>query len=600
MYRRSLDRPRCASPDLGRTRQVRPRSQSALKRLVSLVFVGPVFIAFFATFILTLHHSYAQGLIATSVSHTCALTRSSDAGVRCWGNNLQGQLGDGTITQRNEPVAVVGLSSGVSAIGVGNNFSCALLTTGGVKCWGDNMRGQLGGWHESGSAVPVSVLSSSGGDPISGVTALSVGAGHACVLLNTGGAKCWGLNDDGQLGDGSITSRAFPVQIPGATFSGNLQAIDAGETHTCIGLPGYHNPPNSSVYCVGNNTYGKLGDGTQNNSLTPQPVSDFADNSKLSAGGYHSCAIRTGGILFCWGYNMQGQLGDGTTSSYTTPVQITDPVTSFVTRISAGFLHTCASIIMNPASDPEVYCWGRNVEGQIGDGTWTDRYNPTALSPQVTAPLDISAKGYHSCAWMAECSVTCWGRNHYGQIGDGTTTNAPSPVNISICQPPTATPTATPTPTNTPPPESSPVVSPTATPAPGESTRIPVAPNTGNLPPPTAIGAGTTLTITAPILTLSPTAPKNLSLAGYRFTITQTSTAASVSTFSFEDSPFEALSRASNKRRQIITKRNQITLRKLGKGTYRVTYQAVFKQKLGKGSKTIFGKMSAARVFTVR
>jgi alpha-tubulin suppressor-like RCC1 family protein len=405
-------------------------------------------VAFIASFLLTLHHSYAQGLIATSISHTCALTKASDAGVKCWGNNSSGQLGDGTTTQRNQPVQVVGLTNGVAAVGVGSNFSCALLTSGQVKCWGANDSGQLGtGPDRDPSSVPVSVLASAG-NPLTGVTSLSVGNLHTCVMLGTGGAKCWGDNQSGQLSDGTYTSRDFPEHISGNPgFSAPLQTIDAGQLHTCIGLPF------GSLYCVGDNSYYQLGDGTSNSSVTPKSVSGLNLVMEVSAGHVHSCAVRDGGALFCWGYNDQGTLGDGTTTSRSTPVQINNTGATQVERVSAGILHTCATITHAAEPAGEVFCWGRGSEGQVGDGTSTQRNAPTALNPQVKAPVDIASQGDHSCAWMAECSVKCWGGNASGQIGDGTTVNAFSPVDISICSvDPTPTPTPTPTYTPTPPP----------------------------------------------------------------------------------------------------------------------------------------------------
>ena len=603
IYRRSLDQPRCASPDLGRTLQVRLRSQSPHKRLVPQsafnahwVCVGIV--AFIASFLFTLHHSYAQGLIATSISHTCALTKASDAGVRCWGNNSSGQLGDGTITNRNEPVAVVGLSSGVSAVGAGSDFSCALLTNGLVQCWGANDVGQLGtGPDRDPSLVPVTVLSSGGG-PLTNVTSLSVGSLHVCAVLSSGGAKCWGANTFGQLGDNTTSSRDFPADVWG--FAADVSSIEAGSAHSCLTTI---QPAGGNVYCFGNNSHYQLGDGTTDPSSIPKQVLGLGNVEEVNAGDRHSCASTIGGLLYCWGDNSEGMLGDSTTTTRETPIIIFDGGSVFIGRFSLGRRHTCGRLWAAETND-EIFCWGRGAEGQVGDGTNTQRNGATAVIPQVAGAQDISSQGDHSCAWMAECSVKCWGSNSHGQIGNGTTSNAPSPVDISICSvdpTPTPTHTPTPTPTNTTPPESSPVVSPTATPAPGEFTPIPVAPNTGSLPAPNVSVSETSVTVTAPVLTRSPAAPNGISFFGYRFTIeSRGASTVSVDVLSFEESPFEALSKTSNKRRQIITKRNQITLRKLGKGTYRVTYQAVFKQKLGKGSKTIFGKISAARVFTVR
>ena len=480
MYRRSLDQPRCASPDLGRTLEVRPRSQSPHKRLVSQsafnahwVYVGIV--AFIATFLLTLHHSYAQGLIATGAYHTCALTKSSDAGVRCWGQNYSGQLGDGTQTNRHEPVAVFGLSSGVSAVGTGVNFSCALLTSGQVRCWGANDHGQLGtGPDRDPSLVPVPVLNSAGDAPLTNVTSLSVGHHHVCAVLSSGGAKCWGSNIHGQLGDNTTSSRDLPVDVSGL-LAPEVSSIEAGVSHSCLTTI---QPEGGNVYCFGDNSFYQFGDGTSVSSLVPVLIEDISSIMEVSAGTLHSCARAVTGELYCWGLNEEGEVGEGSELYRPSPVQINDAV-SGATRVSTGYSHTCA--IMTHAAaiggEVEVMCWGRGAEGQVGDGALTQRNVPTFPYPPVMSPVDISSQGKHSCAWMAECSVTCWGSNSHGQIGDGTTANAPSPVDISICSAeptPTPTHTPTPTPTNTTPPESSPVVSPTATGAPGVITPIPL------------------------------------------------------------------------------------------------------------------------------
>jgi alpha-tubulin suppressor-like RCC1 family protein len=434
-------------------------------------------VAIIASFLLTLHHSHAQGLIATSLSHTCALTKSSDAGVRCWGNNSVGQLGDGTQSPRFEPVAVVGLSSGVAAVGVGAGFSCALLTSGEVRCWGDNVIGQLGNGGDS-SSVPVSVLDSPGGDPITGVRALSVGGQHACVVLNSGGAKCWGANAYGQLGDSTILNRPIPVDV---SFLGVVDKIEAGSRHSCLVTTG------SEVYCFGDNGHYQLGDGTTDPSSIPKQVLGLVNVEEVNAGDSHSCARTIAGLLYCWGDNSEGMLGDGTTTTRETPIEIIDGLSATIGRISLGQRHTCGRLSHAGGSN-EIFCWGRGAHGQVGDGTATQRNLPTAVIPQVAAAQDISSQGDHSCAWMAECSVKCWGMNASGQIGDGTTVNAFSPVDISICsEEPTATPTNTPThtPTETPTNTTTPTPTPTNTPT-AMSNETPT-PTPGLAPTPTPL-----------------------------------------------------------------------------------------------------------------
>lgn len=379
-----------------------------------------------------------QDLIATSgTPHTCALTKTSDAGVRCWGSNMSGQLGDGTNTQRTTPVDVTGLSSGVASIGVGNLFSCALLTNGQVKCWGNNSMGQLGNSNYATSFVPVSVLNGATGTPLTGVTKLSVGGNHACVILSSGGAKCWGANQYGQLGNGSHSASVSPVDVTG--YTSNVKTIDAGLYHTCLVTLS----PNR-IYCFGSNSDFQLGDGTGVDAITPVMVSGYFNAIEVTAGDSHSCARMIGGDMICWGNNTEAQLGDGHTLVNTLPVTV-NVIGTDGERVTAGTAHTCAT----RASDGEVLCWGRGAQGQVGDGTSTQRTDPTATNPSVKSAVDISAGGSHTCAWMSTCNAKCWGANSNGQLGDGTTNNSSSPVSITVCinndPTPTPTPTATPT-----------------------------------------------------------------------------------------------------------------------------------------------------------
>lgn len=381
--------------------------------------------------------SSQQGLIATSIAHTCALTKATDAGVRCWGANVMGQLGDGTTEQRTSPVDVVGLSSGVKAVGVGDAFSCALLTNGQVQCWGLNSVGQLGNNSVSSSSSPITVLDATTSTALTGATLLSVGAYHACAVLSSGGAKCWGGNVMGQLGDGSLTNRSMAVDVLG--FTSNVKTIDAGSNHTCLASLS----PNR-IYCFGRNDNYQLGDGTNTWSSVPVMVPGYSNAIEVSAGNQHSCARLDSGALICWGGNSEGAIGDGTTSTAQSPVTVINGGSPFE-RVSAGLAHTCATNQM----DGKVTCWGRGEEGQNGDGGFNQRNSPTALNPILTAAIDISSGGYHACAWMSRCSAMCWGSNSNGQLGDGTLNSSSIPIAIIFCQSPAPTPTPIPTSSST-------------------------------------------------------------------------------------------------------------------------------------------------------
>jgi alpha-tubulin suppressor-like RCC1 family protein len=186
--------------------------------------------------------------VAPGEDHTCAVT--SEGAVKCWGANDYGQLGDGTTTRRTTPVEVSGLGSGVSALGAGADHTCVLTSGGGVKCWGRNDYGQLGDGTTADRHTPIDVSGLA-----SGVSALSAGAAHTCAVTVEGGAKCWGDQGYGRLGDGRTGYlAATPVDVSGLAIG--VVAVAAGGVHTCALTSG------GGVKCWGGNYAGQLGDGT--------------------------------------------------------------------------------------------------------------------------------------------------------------------------------------------------------------------------------------------------------------------------------------------------------------------------------------------------
>jgi alpha-tubulin suppressor-like RCC1 family protein len=351
--------------------------------------------------------------ITAGYAHTCALT--AGGGVKCWGYNYFGQLGDGTTTDRYTPVNVSGLASGVSAIAAGELHTCALTAVGGVKCWGTNTFGQLGDGTTTDRTTPVDVSGLA-----SGVSAIATGDYHTCALTTVGGVKCWGYNEYGQLGDGTTTDRHTPVNVRRLAIG--VSAIAAGGYHTCA-LTAV-----GGVKCWGWNSFGQLGDGTTTDRHTPVNVSGLAIGvSAIAAGDFHTCALIAGGGIKCWGYNVDGQLGDGTTTNRHTPVNVSG-LASGVSAITAGGWHTCALT----AEAGGVKCWGRNLYGQLGDGTTTDRTTPVDVSGLASGVSAITAGELHTCALTAVGGVKCWGWNSFGQLGDGTTTDRHTPVDVVV------------------------------------------------------------------------------------------------------------------------------------------------------------------------
>jgi alpha-tubulin suppressor-like RCC1 family protein len=264
--------------------------------------------------------------VSASGSHTCALTASG--GVKCWGSNVHGQLGDGTTTNRRAPVSVSGLTSGVRAIAAGGSHTCALTTSGGVKCWGWNDRGELGDGTTTDRHTPVDVSGLA-----TGVRAIAAGGEHTCALTASGGVKCWGGNGVGQSGDGTSTDRHTPVDVSGLTSG--VSAIAVGGFHTCALTA------SGGVKCWGWNDLGQLGDGTATDRSAPVAVSGLTSAVSVIAAGAHTCALTASAGVKCWGLNDHGQLGDGTVANRSAPVDVSG-LTSGVSAIAAGDAHSCA------------------------------------------------------------------------------------------------------------------------------------------------------------------------------------------------------------------------------------------------------------------
>ena len=307
----------------------------------------------------------ANGVVAVSAGelHTCALTGSGR--VKCWGENGNGQLGDGTTTDRSTPVDAVGLAEGVVAISTGTIHTCALTTSGGVRCWGRMLLGPLSVQERAlGTGMARDIKTAEQVEDLTtGVIAVSSGTLHTCALSTSGGVKCWGYNREGQLGDGTKTDSGTPVDVSG--LSRGVVSISAGWKHTCAVTS------DATVKCWGWNNGGQIGDGTVTDRTTPTAVEGLTEGAKaVSTGRMHTCALTASGAVKCWGFNGVGQLGNGKTLPSSAPVDV-EGLSGEVTSITAGLSHNCAA-----TSTGGLKCWGIGSSGQLGDGTPSTQHRP--------------------------------------------------------------------------------------------------------------------------------------------------------------------------------------------------------------------------------
>ena len=335
--------------------------------------------------------------------------------VQCWGWNAYGQLGDGTTTDRATPVAVSGLGATATVVATSYTHTCALLSNGTVKCWGQNGAGQLGDATTTSSLTPVTVSG------LTSVVAIAAGWSHTCALLSSGGLKCWGFNAYGTLGDGTTTNRAAPVDVLGGLTSG-VASVAGGYLHTCATLT------SGALKCWGSNNYGQVGDNSVAGTVRTSPVDVVGLGSGVSTtslGAYSSCALMTSGGVKCWGYGGSGNIGDGAYTNRPTPVDVTG-LQSGVATIAHGWYHVCASL-----TSGSVRCWGSNSTGELGCNTTSSGGQPVNVVGLAGGIASVSAGNGQTCGLVAASGgITCWGSNAFGQLGDGGGTNVFTPMDV--------------------------------------------------------------------------------------------------------------------------------------------------------------------------
>ena len=312
------------------------------------------------------------------------------------------------------------------ATGAYASHNCAVTETGNVACWGYNNYGQLGDGTIINRSVPTSILG------LGNVKQVAISIGSTCALKNDGTVWCWGYNTYGQLGDNTTTNRLAPVQVQNLT---NVAEIATAYYHVCA------RKNDGTVWCWGYNTYGELGDNTLVNRSTPVQAltsggaAPVTTATGLTVGNYHSCVTLADTSMRCWGYNTYGAIGDGTAVNRSTAVPVLVAaggavLMGFSNAISAGYQTTCGVML-----DGTVRCWGYDYYGNTGYGDYITQRNSPIQPGQftnmpITGVADIKCSYYDTCARMLDGTMRCWGYNNFGELGDGSTTERDGPVQV--------------------------------------------------------------------------------------------------------------------------------------------------------------------------
>jgi alpha-tubulin suppressor-like RCC1 family protein len=310
--------------------------------------------------------------------------------------------------------------TGIVSLSAGDYFTCAVQNTGLGWCWGNNTDGQVGtGGLEPSYDLPQPIYT------LTDAVQVTAGAAHACALRSNGKVVCWGDGFAGELGTDARSSATFPRSVVGITTA---TSIDVGDSFSCARLS------NGTVQCWGDDTSGELGDGSSGIATIPRTVQGGLSTAvSIVTGSSFACALKSDATVVCWGENVYGELGNGV--ALPPPPQPGDPPpanlnqnlpvavvgVSGVASIGAGSQHACAV-----RAAGWVQCWGRDDNGELGDGALVSRATPGATLPFPDSQLYIAGGGAHTCAADGTAVIRCFGDNTVGQTGS----TADSPVLI--------------------------------------------------------------------------------------------------------------------------------------------------------------------------
>jgi alpha-tubulin suppressor-like RCC1 family protein len=364
--------------------------------------------------------NWSQG--SSGASQTAAI--KTDGTLWTWGRNYQGVLGDGTTTNRSSPVQTISGGTDWKAVHITVANLVAIKTDGTLWTCGSNYQGVLGDGTLTHRSSPVQTVAGGTnwkqiGSTRSAIFALEEAPGLTHYKQEDDSLFTWGTNIDGVLGSGpSVNPRSSPVQIA-SSLGGAWKQISMGSSYTAAAIG-----DNNTLWMWGNNAYGQLGDGTITNLSSPGQTVDMLDNWKQVSVNYTTGAIKTNGTLWVWGFNAYGQLGDGTRTHRSSPVQTIAGGTNWK-EVSTSWYMTGAI-----KTDGTLWTWGSNTTGGLGDGTTINRSSPVQTVAGGTNWKQISVSHQHegAAAIKTDGTLWLWGRNNYGQLGDGTYEDKSSPI----------------------------------------------------------------------------------------------------------------------------------------------------------------------------
>ena len=348
--------------------------------------------------------------------HTVAIkvenANTSNRTLWAWGYNSHGQLGTGNTAESHVPVQV-GTDADWESVSAGESHTVAIKTNGKLYAWGYNYYRQLGVYAFTDILSPA-IEDTQATD----WSSVSAGSWHTAAIKDNGTLWTCGRNDYGEKGDGTLALAIGFAQE--STLATTWTSVSAGALHT-VAIQG-----GNTLFTWGDNYFGQLGNGTQTNKyVATQESTEATDWNSTVGGGKHTIAIKAGGTLWAWGYNLRGQLGDDTSTGKSVPTQEGTNATNW-SSITAGYEYSAA---INDLG--ELYTWGHNDYGQDGNGTTGGQIEIPTQVGLDTNWTSVASGGWHTAAIQTGGTLLTWGRNHYGQLGNGTTTDTNTPAAVT-------------------------------------------------------------------------------------------------------------------------------------------------------------------------